>query len=89
MISTCLRTAKLSVASMRPMRRRSARPGCGHSFSGGDVEEVIFVIIDDEPFHLGRVQAAVHPQSRTFAALADAVAAITAMVAGERARRAA
>jgi hypothetical protein len=34
MISTCLRTAKLSVASIRPMRRRSARPGCGHSFSG-------------------------------------------------------
>jgi hypothetical protein len=30
-----------------------------------------------------------HLQSRTFAAVADAVAAITAMVAGERARRAA
>ncbi len=28
-------------------------------FDAGDVEEVIFVIIDDEPFHLGRVQAAV------------------------------
>jgi hypothetical protein len=30
----CLRTAKLSVASIRPMRRRSPRLGCGHSFSG-------------------------------------------------------
>jgi hypothetical protein len=34
MISTCLRTAKLSVASSRPMRRRSVRRGCGHSLSG-------------------------------------------------------
>ena len=25
----------------------------------GDVEEVVFVIVDDEPFHLRRVQAAV------------------------------
>jgi hypothetical protein len=33
-ISTCLRTAKLSVASIRPMRGRSARPGCGRSRSG-------------------------------------------------------
>jgi hypothetical protein len=34
MISTCLRTAKLSVASIRPMRRQLARLGRGDSLSG-------------------------------------------------------
>jgi hypothetical protein len=34
MISTCLRTAKLSVASIRQTLRRTARLGCGHSRSG-------------------------------------------------------
>src|SRR5262245_4002946 len=33
-ISTCLRTAKLSVASIRPMQLRLARLGCGRSHSG-------------------------------------------------------
>src|SRR5262249_28251706 len=34
MISTCLRTAKLSVVSIRPMLRRLTRLGCGRSRSG-------------------------------------------------------